>query len=73
MRYNWPGNVRQLQNLIYRIVVLNDGRVLTKAMLAQEIGMVPEEFVTSNTQNSNLSQDKKCSRPTTFIGKFKTR
>lgn len=58
MRYNWPGNVRQLQNLIYRIVVLNDGRVLTKAMLAQEIGMVPEEFVTSNTQNSNLSQDK---------------
>lgn len=58
MRYNWPGNVRQLQNLIYRIVVLNDGRVLTKAMLAQEIGMLPEEFVASNTQNSNLSQDK---------------
>lgn len=58
MRYNWPGNVRLLQNLIYRIVVLNDGRVLTKAMLAQEIGMLPEEFVASNTQNSNLSQDK---------------
>ncbi|USD67798.1 sigma-54 dependent transcriptional regulator [Vibrio sp. SCSIO 43136] len=25
-RYNWPGNVRQLQNIIRNIVVLNDGK-----------------------------------------------
>ncbi len=30
---NWPGNVRELQNLIRNIVVLNDGPIVTVAML----------------------------------------
>ena len=32
-RYPWPGNVRELQNAIHNAVVLNDGDVLTAAML----------------------------------------
>ena len=32
-RYNWPGNVRQLENLIRNIVVLHDGAEITLAML----------------------------------------
>jgi len=31
----WPGNVRQLQNVVRNIVVLNDGLVVTKDMLPQ--------------------------------------
>ncbi len=31
--YGWPGNVRQLQNVVRNAVVLNDGALLTEAML----------------------------------------
>jgi two-component system repressor protein LuxO len=33
LAYSWPGNVRQLQNVIRNIVVLNDGPAVTEAML----------------------------------------
>lgn len=49
LSYSWPGNVRQLQNLIYRIIVLNDGKVLTKAMLSNEIGTI--ERIEKEQQN----------------------
>lgn len=31
--YNWPGNIRQLQNVIRNVVVLNEGGVVTREML----------------------------------------
>jgi two-component system repressor protein LuxO len=34
MGYEWPGNVRQLQNVIRRVVVMNDGAAVTAPMLA---------------------------------------
>jgi two-component system repressor protein LuxO len=33
LRYNWPGNVRQLQNVIRNVVVLNEGRQVIPDML----------------------------------------
>lgn len=33
LTYAWPGNIRQLQNVIRRSVVLNDGDAVTAAML----------------------------------------
>ncbi|MDJ0684335.1 MAG: sigma-54 dependent transcriptional regulator [Alphaproteobacteria bacterium] len=33
MSYPWPGNVRQLQNVVRNAVVLNDGAVVTRDML----------------------------------------
>ncbi|WP_018634071.1 sigma-54-dependent transcriptional regulator [Neomegalonema perideroedes] len=33
LAFGWPGNVRQLQNVLRNAVVLNDGPVLTAAML----------------------------------------
>jgi two-component system, repressor protein LuxO len=33
--YPWPGNVRQLQNVIRNVVVLHDGEQVTAAMLPQ--------------------------------------
>ena len=32
-RYSWPGNVRQLQNVIRNIVVLQNGDVVTESLL----------------------------------------
>ena len=37
LRYHWPGNVRQLQNVMRSIVVLNDGEQVTAAMLPPEL------------------------------------
>lgn len=39
VRCPWPGNVRQLANLIERCVVLNEGHVLTSAMLPDDVTM----------------------------------
>ena len=36
--YHWPGNVRQLQNVIRNIVVLHDGDTVTAAMLPPPLG-----------------------------------
>ena len=37
LRYHWPGNVRQLQNVIERAVVLTQGSMITPRNLPQEI------------------------------------
>ncbi len=36
-RLSWPGNVRQLLNVMRHVVVLNDGPVVTRAMLPFEL------------------------------------
>src|SRR5262249_6095923 len=40
-RYSWPGNIRELQNVIERGVILADGEVFRL-----ETGTLPEEVVT---------------------------
>ena len=40
-RLPWPGNVRQLLNVIRNVVVLNDGGVVTKAMLPSDLNTDP--------------------------------
>ncbi|MDI3535104.1 MAG: sigma-54 dependent transcriptional regulator, acetoin dehydrogenase operon transcriptional [Thermosediminibacterales bacterium] len=37
MNYDWPGNVRQLQNVIERAVILSQGKIITKKHLPMEI------------------------------------
>ncbi|WP_166417587.1 sigma-54-dependent transcriptional regulator [Cochlodiniinecator piscidefendens] len=37
LRHPWPGNIRQLQNIIRNIVVLNTGTVVTQSMLPPEL------------------------------------
>ncbi len=38
--YGWPGNVRQLQNVIRQIIVLNEGEIVTPKMLPPPLGAV---------------------------------
>jgi DNA-binding NtrC family response regulator len=39
--YSWPGNVRQLQNMLRSIVVLNDGDTVTQDMMPDPLGAGP--------------------------------
>ncbi len=36
-RYAWPGNVRQLQNAMHQVVVLNSGELVETAMLPEQV------------------------------------
>jgi two-component system repressor protein LuxO len=40
LAYNWPGNVRQLQNVIQNVVVLYNGDVVTRGMLPPPLNTV---------------------------------
>jgi DNA-binding NtrC family response regulator len=39
-KYSWPGNIRQMQNVIRNIVVLNDGEAVTAEMLPPPLNRV---------------------------------
>lgn len=55
--HNWPGNVRQLQNAIRNVIVLNEGDVLLAEMLPELVGQLgsPQSagstVATGNAQN----------------------
>jgi len=46
MNYHWPGNVRQLINVIQNIVVMNDGNEVKEAMLPRLLDAVPRKQTT---------------------------
>lgn len=53
MSYDWPGNVRQLQNIIRNIVVLNQGEAVSLDMLPAPICLQsPEKLVVSPNQGT---------------------
>ncbi len=39
----WPGNIRQLQNLVERLVVLSDGEILTASDVQRELARTPAD------------------------------
>lgn len=41
-KFSWPGNVRQLQNLIHSCVVMNEGPLLTASMLSSQLPIQDE-------------------------------
>jgi DNA-binding NtrC family response regulator len=56
--YDWPGNVRQLLNVIRHIVVLNEGEVVTADMLPSPLIDLPTESSNSLSSESKLVEIK---------------
>jgi two-component system response regulator AtoC len=50
-RERWPGNVRQLQNLVERLVLLADGAIIEAEAVRQELANRPS-FVTEPTSTA---------------------
>ena len=46
--YSWPGNVRQLRNVVERLVVLSQGSVITPHELSEEFAVPKKLKVTQN-------------------------
>lgn len=51
LHYGWPGNVRQLQNVIRNVVVLNRGKEVLMSML-------PPPLLIDNNHGSNIASSK---------------
>ena len=58
MRYDWPGNVRQLENIIERAFALGEGDVICTHDLPAEIRNIDNQPSISNT-NLNLLENEK--------------
>lgn len=53
LRYPWPGNVRQLQNTVHQVVVLNDGPLVDPSMLPVTITSGALEPTAADTSPSS--------------------
>ena len=51
--YGWPGNIRQLQNVLFSVVALNDGGDISTIELQQ----VLSKFADENQQSLTISTD----------------
>jgi DNA-binding NtrC family response regulator len=50
INYSWPGNIRELRNLIERLVILEDGSMLI-------LDHLPSAIAVRSSENSDLSDD----------------
>ena len=58
MRYDWPGNVRQLENIIERAFALGEGDIISTQDLPVEIRNIDNQLSISNT-NLNLVENER--------------
>jgi len=61
-KYEWPGNVRQLENTIFRAMILSDGETLKPQDFPQISGMMPavandEKTVSSPSNNAIIATE----------------
>lgn len=56
LRYDWPGNIRQLQNIVRNIVVMHDGDAVDETMLP--LAMMRTSEQDNNCQVNNFQQFK---------------
>lgn len=55
--FHWPGNIRQLQNVIRNIVVLNDANVVDKSMLPPPLNAIDSSLPKKAIVSPSTSED----------------
>jgi two-component system repressor protein LuxO len=53
--YDWPGNVRQLENAIHSAVVMSEGPLLTEKTIIRQLGLSDEKVHEVNNNKKSLS------------------
>lgn len=64
--YSWPGNIRQLQNAVRNIVVLNDGEDVSSRMLPAPLNELAVDIVETVSEE----EDADVSSPALMAGQF---
>jgi formate hydrogenlyase transcriptional activator len=66
MRYDWPGNIRELQNFIERSVILTNGREL-RAPIAELINQETQDGVVRTLNDAHRALITKTLRQTNWV------
>jgi len=65
--YSWPGNVRQLQNIIHSSTVMSEGPLISEEIIVQQLGrQYNPANSTSSVQNKGLTSCSIERSPSTF-------
>lgn len=54
LNYNWPGNIRELQNLLERLIILGNEKVISKEKINSILN--PDSNFTSDNDNLSLNE-----------------
>ena len=54
--YNWPGNIRELENVIERLVVINRSNVIDKKTVSMVVGIPDNDGYMSTEKTYNLKK-----------------
>ncbi len=63
LAYDWPGNVRQLQNVIQNVVVLYNGDLVTREMLPPPLNLVDVKAPARRARDGQLAVGDRSSAP----------
>ena len=58
MRYNYPGNIRELENILQRIIIMNDSELIDFDHLPSDIQEYPNHTSLKNSSINNFKEAK---------------
>lgn len=59
MNYNWPGNIRELENLIKRLTFLVDDPVISRAAVEKELNTAAALNVFAGVAKNEIKENEK--------------
>jgi two-component system repressor protein LuxO len=67
LNYAWPGNVRQLQNIIRNMVVLNNGELIESTMLPSPLDYDNRHKLLTQTHHTTIAADNTFAQTNTLL------